>query len=57
MNVHLLKRVSIYCCCFSNMEIKSAHKIMKYIKKFIDYALDFVLKILNLAKRYGEKNI
>ena len=38
------------------MEIKSVHKILKYIRELIDYALDFVLKILDLAKRYGGKN-
>jgi hypothetical protein len=38
------------------MKIKSIHKILKDIRKFIDFALDFILKILDLAKRYGKKN-
>ena len=38
------------------MEIKSVRKILKYVRKFIDHALDFLLKIFDLAKRYGRKN-
>ena len=37
------------------MEIKSVHKILKYIRKLIDYAFEFFIKILDLAKRYRGK--